>query len=66
MEENGRSGNTDRPDEEGIKTHLRYLLRLSQGNTDRPDEEGIKTQNAADLIVTQETQTDLMKKGLRR
>jgi len=35
--------NTDRPDEEGIKTTLAFAPSAMQGNTDRPDEEGIKT-----------------------
>jgi len=35
------------------------------GNTDRPDEEGIKTDKFAFLRLVSETQTDLMKKGLR-
>ena len=35
-------------------------------NTDRPDEEGIKTINRAWYVkCCDETQTDLMKKGLR-
>jgi len=35
--------NTDRPDEEGIKTLDARLVQCVHGNTDRPDEEGIKT-----------------------
>jgi len=36
--------NTDRPDEEGIKTDKMAAFGIVGGNTDRPDEEGIKTQ----------------------
>jgi len=35
--------NTDRPDEEGIKTIDMSIFLDQFGNTDRPDEEGIKT-----------------------
>jgi len=38
-----RYRNTDRPDEEGIKTQVLGDALLKGGNTDRPDEEGIKT-----------------------
>jgi len=40
---NSGQGNTDRPDEEGIKTRLGSTFCVLTGNTDRPDEEGIKT-----------------------
>jgi len=60
--------NTDRPDEEGIKTFTRALqCALVGGNTDRPDEEGIKTSLGKNFqAYATETQTDLMKKGLRQ
>jgi len=41
-----RQGNTDRPDEEGIKTEIGPIGIPLERNTDRPDEEGIKTQPA--------------------
>ena len=66
MEENGRSGNTDRPDEEGIKTGYATREVIAFRNTDRPDEEGIKTARVRAPTPSAETQTDLMKKGLRR
>jgi len=43
-------GNTDRPDEEGIKTIQKPLSPPLDGNTDRPDEEGIKTR--ADIQIS--------------
>jgi len=42
-----------------------FHLLSGPGNTDRPDEEGIKTALAGGDAVCCETQTDLMKKGLR-
>jgi len=58
--------NTDRPDEEGIKTAACATSNALWGNTDRPDEEGIKTLlSAGEDAIEFETQTDLMKKGLR-
>ena len=50
----------------GLRRTIRFNNPPSFRNTDRPDEEGIKTKKLFNIsCFFFETQTDLMKKGLR-
>ena len=57
--------NTDRPDEEGIKTSLNEWVTLNPETQTDLMKKGLRLEDPILLLARLETQTDLMKKGLR-
>jgi len=63
----GSTRNTDRPDEEGIKTELDEMSFTWKDETQTDlMKKGLRLRNRVLTAKNRETQTDLMKKGLRR